>query len=77
MINFSGSIFCCCTVFLIQRAEIMIKFMNTQKTLFLTHFGSLLPIAGQIRIFLENPLYSLFEKFQKKTNDKVLRKTDY
>lgn len=28
MINLSGRIFCCCTVFVIQRAEIMIKFQN-------------------------------------------------
>ena len=56
-------------------------FQNNQKTLLLGHFGPILPIFGQIWIFIKNPFLPVFFnsdqvllcKISEKTNERILR----
>ena len=56
-------------------------FQNNQKNLFLGHFGPILPIFGQIWIFIKNPFLPVFFisdqvllcKISEKTNEQILR----
>ena len=60
----------------------MTKFFKIlKKTLILGHFGPILPILGQIRIFIKNPFLPVFFnsgqvllcKISEKTNEWILR----